>query len=79
MGRNALRGDNFKNIDLSLFKQFPITERYRIEFRFETFNTFNTPTWGFPDQNIQDKNFNVISSTRNLAARQLQYGIKFYF
>jgi Carboxypeptidase regulatory-like domain/TonB dependent receptor len=79
LGRNALRGDNFKNIDLSLFKQFPITERYRIEFRFETFNTFNTPTWGFPDQNIQDKNFNVISSTRNLAARQLQYGIKFYF
>jgi hypothetical protein len=79
LGRDALRGDNFKNLDFSLFKQFPINERYRFEFRFETFNLFNTPTWGFPDQNIQDKNFNTISSTRNLAARQLQYGIKFYF
>jgi hypothetical protein len=66
-------------LDFSLFKQFPINERYRFEFRFETFNLFNTPTWGFPDQNIQDKNFNTISSTRNVAARQLQYGVKFYF
>ena len=78
LGRNALRGDNFKNIDLSLFKQFPIKERYRFEFRFEMFNSFNTPTWGLPDQNILDPTFNVISTTRSFA-RQLQYGIKFYF
>ena len=78
LGRNALRGDNFKNIDLSLFKQFPIKESYRFEFRFEMFNSFNTPTWGLPDQNILDPTFNIISSTRSVA-RQLQFGIKFYF
>ncbi len=78
LGRNSLRGDNFKNIDLSLFKQFPIKESYRFEFRFEMFNSFNTPTWGLPDQNILDPTFNIISSTRS-TARQLQFGVKFYF
>ena len=78
LGRNALRGDNFKNIDLSLFKQFPIKESYRFEFRFEMFNSFNTPTWGLPDQNILDPTFNIISNTRSVS-RQLQFGVKFYF
>ena len=78
LGRDSLRGDNFKNIDLSLFKQFPIRESYRVEFRFEMFNSFNTPTWGLPDQNVLDPTFNVISTTRSFA-RQLQYGVKFYF
>ena len=53
LGRDALRGDGCKNLDFSLFKQFPIKERFRVEFRFEMFNSFNHPTWGFPDQNIQ--------------------------
>jgi Carboxypeptidase regulatory-like domain/TonB dependent receptor len=78
LGRDSLRGDSFKNIDLSLFKQFPIKESYRFEFRFEMFNSFNTPTWGLPDQNILDPTFNIISTTRSVA-RQLQFGIKFYF
>jgi hypothetical protein len=78
LGRNSLRADWFRNLDLSLFKEFPINERYRFEFRFEGFNVFNTPTWNPPDRSISDKNFNVISSTLSLA-RQLQFGVKFYF
>jgi hypothetical protein len=78
LGRNSLRSDWFRNLDLSLFKEFPINERYRFEFRFEGFNVFNTPTWNPPDRNISDPNFNVISSTLSLA-RQLQFGVKFYF
>ena len=78
LGRDSLRADSFKNLDLSLFKEFPINERYRFEFRFETFNLFNTPTFNPPDQNISDPTFNVISTTRSFA-RQLQFGVKFYF
>ncbi|HTQ61301.1 MAG TPA: TonB-dependent receptor [Candidatus Solibacter sp.] len=78
LGRNSLRADWFRNLDLSLFKEFPINERYRFEFRFEGFNIFNTPTWNPPDQNISDPTFNVISTTRSIA-RQLQFGVKFYF
>ena len=45
LGRNSLRADWFKNIDLSLFKQFPINERYRVEFRFES-SISSTPQLG---------------------------------
>ena len=79
LGRDTLRSDRFKNLDLSLFKQFPITESKRLEFRFETFNLTNTPVWGVPDVNISDGNkFGTISSTAN-TARQLQFGLKLYF
>lgn len=79
LGRDTLRSDRFKNLDLSLFKQFPITESKRLEFRFETFNLTNTPVWNVPDVNISDGNkFGTISSTAN-TARQLQFGLKLYF
>jgi hypothetical protein len=79
LGRDTLRSDRFKNLDLSLFKEFPITESKRLEFRFETFNLTNTPVWSVPDVNISDGNkFGTISSTAN-TARQLQFGLKLYF
>jgi hypothetical protein len=78
LGRDTLRSDRFKNLDLSLFKQFPITESKRLEFRFETFNLTNTPVWNVPDVNISDAAFGTISSTAN-TARQLQFGLKLYF
>jgi hypothetical protein len=78
LGRDTLRSDRFKNLDLSLFKEFPITESKRLEFRFETFNLTNTPVWAVPDVNISDTAFGTISSTAN-TARQLQFGLKLYF
>ena len=81
LGRNSLRSDWFKNLDFSLFKEMPINERYRFEFRFEAFNLTNTPTLGVPDRAVPDPNFNRITTTINplLPARQLQFGLKFYF
>ncbi|MGH9746639.1 MAG: TonB-dependent receptor, partial [Candidatus Acidiferrales bacterium] len=76
--RNSLRSDWFKNVDLSLFKQFPINERFRAEFRFEGFNFFNSPTWNIPDRQVTDTHFNQVLSTLSVA-RQLQIGIKLYF
>jgi hypothetical protein len=52
VGRDSLRSDRYKNLDLSLFRQFPITERFRMEFRFETFNATNTPVWAEPLTNL---------------------------
>jgi outer membrane receptor protein involved in Fe transport len=78
LGRDSLRADWAKNLDLSLFKRFPITEAMRLEFRFEAFNVTNTPVWGLPVNDIRDPHFGQISSTAN-RARQLQFGMKFYF
>ena len=40
-GRNIIRGPGFQNWDLSLFKTFPLNERYSFEFRAEFFNVWN--------------------------------------
>jgi hypothetical protein len=40
-GRNIIRGPGFQNWDLSIFKNFPVSERYRFEFRVEFFNIWN--------------------------------------
>jgi Carboxypeptidase regulatory-like domain/TonB dependent receptor len=43
MGRNTLRDGGFRNMDLSLFKNFTFKERYGVQFRWELFNVFNHP------------------------------------
>ena len=50
--RDVLRGDGRNSLDLSVFRNFPITERTRIEFRAEAFNVTNSPIWGLPNSNI---------------------------
>jgi len=78
LGRDSLRSDWTKGLDLSLFRQFPFTERTRLEFRFEMFNATNTPVWAEPVTNVDNPNFGVVTSTAN-TARQLQFGLKLYF
>ena len=39
--RNQIYGPGFADVDLSVFKNNPITERIKAQFRIETFNTFN--------------------------------------
>jgi hypothetical protein len=79
LGRDSLRSDWNKNLDLSIFRQFPITERFRIEFRFETFNLMNTPVWAIPVTNLDSTLlFGRVIHTANVP-RQLQFGLKLYF
>jgi hypothetical protein len=47
-GRNILQGPDQKNIDISLIKFFPITERMKLEFRSEFFNAFNNVSFANP-------------------------------
>ena len=50
MGRNIFRDNGFKNVDLSLFKDFKFKERFNAQFRIEVFNVLNHPLsanpWG---------------------------------
>jgi Carboxypeptidase regulatory-like domain len=48
MGRNIFRDSGFKNLDMSIFKNFKIRERYGIQARWEVFNVFNHPTAANP-------------------------------
>jgi hypothetical protein len=78
LGRDSLRSDRNKNLDLSIFRQFPFTERFRMEFRFEMFNATNTPVWAVPVTSLEDSHFGKVTHAANIP-RQLQFGLKLYF
>jgi hypothetical protein len=63
-GRNILRAPGLNNWDLSLFKNFPITERVNLQLRLESFNTFNHAQWDTPIHDVTDERFGQVTSTR---------------
>ena len=77
-GRYTVRGPGFFNLDAALLKNFSLTERAHLQFRFETFNTMNwvNPS-GFASANITSTVFGEISSFR--APRRAQLSLKLTF
>jgi hypothetical protein len=47
-GRNSLIGPHFRQFDFSLFKNTAITEKLKLELRFEAYNLFNHPNFANP-------------------------------
>ncbi len=78
LGRFALRTQNSSNWDLSLFRQFSIKERAKLELRGEAFNLFNHPVFGIPATDFNQPNFGAITATAN-TERRLQVGGKILF
>jgi len=77
----AVRDPGSDNADLSLFKEFgmsSIREGMRLEYRFETFNTFNHPQFCPPDTTYGGPNFGQIYYQCN-SPRELQMALKFYW
>ncbi|HEX6805048.1 MAG TPA: carboxypeptidase regulatory-like domain-containing protein [Terriglobales bacterium] len=52
VGRNALRGPGFVQLDFSLMKNFAVTEHSTIQFRTDFFNLLNHPNFANPDGGI---------------------------
>ena len=86
-------GPGFHRVDLSLFKSFNFTERYRAEFRSEFFNIVNHPNFNAPGfggngvvaisgaTNYTNANFGRVGSTRDAPndPRQIQFALKLYY
>jgi hypothetical protein len=62
-GLESLRGPGYGNVDLSLFRNFSVTERWKVQFRAESFNLTNTPHFSNPAANISNAGFDQITST----------------
>ena len=82
LGRNTFVGPRTFNTDQSVFKNIPITERFRVQFRFEMFNAFNHTNFLLPNSATGGNNANRITSSifgkssGTLNARQIQFGLK---
>jgi len=76
---NTNYGPPLRNLDASIFKDFAVTERYRVQFRTEIFNFTNTPQFNFPDSGFGDANFGKVTSTLSGTERHIQFALKFLF
>ncbi len=63
--------------NIALSKNTSITERLRMQFRFETFNSFNTPEFNNPRDQVGQSGFGVVNAGNS--HREMQLGLKFYF
>jgi hypothetical protein len=61
-----MTGPGLANVDVGLFRDFAITERWHVQFRAEAFNFTNTPHFGNPGSNASNLQLNPDGSIRNL-------------
>ena len=83
-GRNILTGPGFSQWDISLLKDFVIKEKTRIQFRAETFNTFNHPSFTgidttvrFDSKGAPASGFGAVNAAG--PGRMLEFGLKLMF
>jgi len=76
-GRNILFGPGSQTVNFSVFKNFPIMERLKFQFRFETFGLFNRTNFGNPSATINTSSFGNITGASG--ARTIQLGAKLMF
>jgi hypothetical protein len=81
--RNPFYGPGLNFWDMALEKSVHFTESMSMQFRFETFNTFNHANFGPPVNDLSLPNFGQINTVQQIstdgAGRVVQLGAKFYF
>jgi hypothetical protein len=73
-------GPRLINMDVALYKDFVIKERYKIDLRGEAFNLANRPDFGNPSTNVSLSTFGTISSLLvNPLPRNIQLSMRVTF
>ena len=75
--RSNLRGPYQQTVDLTLGKEFAVSERYRADFRGEFYNVLNHANFDVPGHTLGAADFGVISSAR--PGRTVQLGLRLIF
>ena len=90
----SVTGPGYKRLDLSLFKDFQLNERFKLQFRSEMFNILNHPNFNAPNFGgngvvaiggsgdfTNTTNFGQIGGTRDSPndPREIQFALKLYF
>ena len=77
-GLRILSPDIIRTIDFSMFKQFQVSERSKLQFRFEAFNLPNTPSFAAPNATLDTSTVGRVTSTAT-GPRQMQVALKYTF
>jgi hypothetical protein len=76
-GKNVLRGPRYFDTDIAVIKDIPIVERFKAQFRFETFNLFNNVNFMTPGNTVENTGFGQITAAQD--PRILQFALKILF
>jgi hypothetical protein len=89
--RNFVRGFGELQMNMAVRRDFPITERARLQFRADAFNILNHPNFGYVDAQLGDATFGLASQMLNQSLatmapqyqqggpRSMQLSLKFLF
>ncbi len=78
-GRNSFTGPGYLQFDFGIFKTFEVTEKWKLDFRTELFNAFNSANFNNPSTtSIQSSIFGRITSLR-APNRIIQFALKLNF
>jgi hypothetical protein len=75
--RTIMLGPAFFNIDSAVSKNWRIRERFRLQFRWEAFNTTNTPNFGLPGSGLGGGGFGIAEA--GASDREMQFALKLYY
>ncbi len=88
-GRNTMRGPGSFQLDASLFRNFQITEKVKLQFRAESFSITNTPRFNNPGATVSNLTRNPDGSIRALngytevlgasGEREIRFALKMFF
>jgi hypothetical protein len=72
----GIRGPHYTDVDMSLHKDFPLTERFKLQFRAEFINAFNHVQLNAPNMNL-GSNMGQVTSAQ--PPRNIQFALKLYY
>jgi hypothetical protein len=75
---SGINGPGYWNLDSTLSKNFNITERFRLEFRIEAYNTPNAFMPNQPDVSVTSSTFGKSTNQANYG-REMQYTVRLHF
>jgi hypothetical protein len=74
----SVRGNGQSTWNFSLFKDFPIRERIKAQFRAETYNVMNHPSFADPNMSVTNSSFGVVTQAAS-EPRSWQFALKLKF
>ena len=74
-----VRASRVNVLNLGIYKNFRLSENWKIQLRGEAFNAFNHPRFGGPNTNPASANFGVVDPSQQNQPRVLQLAVKINF
>jgi hypothetical protein len=79
LGRNILRGPDQQDFDIAATKTTPLTDRVKLIFRWEIFNSLNRPNFANPSNDVSTPSTFGVIRALTVNPRIMQYALKLQF